>query len=505
MALVRSTAARAGHTARGVPFYPALITGSFVLNVWASTSLDAGLLPRPTAVALIAGAAITLICAVLVRHRDQGGVIAGLIVVGLTGGDDLRVIGLVGCGLAVTAAIIWRDRTRSSVIPWRRATVFLNLIAVVLVAIVVAESLGRLTRPQPALPRPLTAAVPTGARAPDIVIILLDAHGRADSLQEAYDEDISGFVDALTARGFDVSERSRSNYMATQLSLTSMFNHAHLADLGLPAVSDSAYVSALRSTLQSNRAFATMRSAGYWIGAVSPGFDGLAIRSADAMLDGGQVTELEGSVILNSVLRRGLRTLAPDSLAAQIRDRVRWNLTPSNWLSAMPADGRPRFMFVHVPSPHLPYVFDRVGAPGPDQGLLLSDVSIGAGPVEIEVRAYAEQLAYVDMVTVRAVDEVLLALPSAIVIVMGDHGPDAHIDWDHLTAAGSRERFDTFFAARTPGAKHLFGDSPTFVNVFPLLFNRYLGTDIALESSSSFLGIPPRHALVDIGNPDALP
>ena len=85
---------------------------------------------------------------------------------------------------------------------------------------------------------------------------------------------------------------------------------------------------------------------------------------------------------------------------------------------------------------------------------------------------------------------------------MGDHGPDAYIDWDHLETTPTLERFATLFAARTPGFDHLFGDGPTPVNLIPTLLNTYAGTELPTHSDDSFRGYPPRQALVDIGNPD---
>jgi hypothetical protein len=356
-----------------------------------------------------------------------------------------------------------------------------------------------------------TDARPTGNRPPDIVILLLDEHGREDLLSAKYNEDISGFVASLQGRGFDFSPRSRSNYMSTGLSLTSMFNYSHLSDLALPVQTDPRYSAAIRGYIVQNKVFAALRSVGYRVATVSAGFDGLAFRSSDVSMDGGQINELEAALITNSILGPTLTTVAPDAFPDQIRDRVRWNLDPRNWLPSLTAPGRshdPFFLFVHVPSPHQPYVFGRGGDATRNPEIALSDnlPYLNRTPQQVSVlaQAYADQLAYIDDLTISAVDELLLSVPSdCIVIVMSDHGPGVHIDWEHLATTDTRERFGTLFAARTPGSTRLFGDAPTPVNLFPTLLNHYLGLRLPPNSNSSFIGVPPRHELIDVGDPDA--
>ena len=356
-----------------------------------------------------------------------------------------------------------------------------------------------------------TDARPTGNRPPDIVILLLDEHGREDLLSAKYNEDISGFVASLQGRGFDFSPRSRSNYMSTGLSLTSMFNYSHLSDLALPVQTDPRYSAAIRGYIVQNKVFAALRSVGYRVATVSAGFDGLAFRSSDVSMDGGQINELEAALITNSILGPTLTTVAPDAFPDQIRDRVRWNLDPRNWLPSLTAPGRshdPFFLFVHVPSPHQPYVFGRGGDATRNPEIALSDnlPYLNRTPQQVSVlaQAYADQLAYIDDLTISAVDELLLSVPSdCVVIVMSDHGPGVHIDWEHLATTDTRERFGTLFAARTPGSTRLFGDAPTPVNLFPTLLNHYLGLRLPPNSNSSFIGVPPRHELIDVGDPDA--
>jgi hypothetical protein len=301
--------------------------------------------------------------------------------------------------------------------------------------------------------------------------------------------------------------------MSTELTLTSMFNMTHLRDLDLPTGSTNESAAAMWSRLMDNRAFVALRAAGYRIGAVPPGFDKQVLRTADRVLDGGQLTELERTMVINSALGPAIDWLAPGAMADDYRARVLWNLDPANWLPELTRDPglqAPYFLFVHVPSPHRPYLFDRNGGAVPFAPLVVAtsvatrDVDWAPPQEEDLSPLYAAQLAYVDHVALESVDKVIAAVPtSTVIIVMSDHGPGWHVDWANLTPATARERFGTLFAARTPNADGLFGDAPTPVNLLPTLLNEYTGAHLPMQPDDSYLGILPFTDLEDIGNPDA--
>jgi sulfatase-like protein len=493
-----------------LPLYPSALTAAFVLGIWLQSSLDVIPLLRPLAIAIGAAAVVTAVPVLLMRDRHRGGAVAGIALVGILGGDDTRVLVLAAAGLAGVLLLVARERHFDRQLPWSSLTRLMNLVTIVLVAILVARAAGSMLAVAPptaaAGERPST---PT-AQLPDVIVLLLDAHGREDILADQYDEDVSGFLGALRDRGFYVSPRARSNYMNTQLTLASMFNMTHVSEINLPPQTASTYNVALRASLDRNPAFAALRAAGYHVGAVSPGYEGVALRSADMFLEGGQASELESVLIANSGLRHALTAFAPDALANQARERVLWNLEPDHWLPGVaPAAtlARPYFLFVHVPSPHFPYLFDRTGGPVNDRPVVVTGRGTPAtrSPAELDATAalYSAQLAYVDGLAIQALDEVIANVPTdAVIVVLGDHGPDAYIDWDHLETTPTLERFATLFAARTPGMDRLFGDGPTPVNLIPTLLNSYAGTTLPTHSDDSFRGYPPRQALTDIGNPD---
>jgi hypothetical protein len=114
--------------------------------------------------------------------------------------------------------------------------------------------------------------------------------------------------------------------------------------------------------------------------------------------------------------------------------------------------------------------------------------------------AYGGEIKFLDQEVLRAVDAVQAnsIRPSAIV-VMSDHGYTHDVDHVDVQA-----RFGNFFAAYTPGAQDLFDTSPTPVNLFPILFNRYLGTHLPLTADRYFLAPSPFDLLelTEVADPD---
>jgi len=87
-----------------------------------------------------------------------------------------------------------------------------------------------------------------------------------------------------------------------------------------------------------------------------------------------------------------------------------------------------------------------------------------------------------------ALKHIVAAKPSAVVVLLSDHGPEELLDWNAPSEPGLGDRFANLFWARTPGFASLFPDDITLVNVLPMLFNAYLGTDIPLHGNDLWFG-----------------
>jgi hypothetical protein len=73
---------------------------------------------------------------------------------------------------------------------------------------------------------------------------------------------------------------------------------------------------------------------------------------------------------------------------------------------------------------------------------------------------------------------------------MSDHG-------SLLNLGGPQELAHNLMFSRTAGHPDLLGDDPTPVNLFPMLFNTYLGTDLPIRADHSYLPVG-RDELVEV-------
>jgi hypothetical protein len=338
---------------------------------------------------------------------------------------------------------------------------------------------------------------------PDIYVLLLDGYPRADVLERRFDIDNSPFLDALRELGFDVASGNHSNYVFTQLTLASMFQMRHLDDVPELASligSPGGHVNALRNALIDSPAFATLRAAGYQIVVTQPGYEHVAMRNAaNRVLEHGEMNDLERDVLKRTWLLDPLGVLMPTFFTGPPRDRIVHALDD---LARLASEDRtqPRFTWMHVPAPHLPLVLGPEGEALPldPRRFDASDVA-GFGMTDAQfATAYAEELDYLNARVLDAVRALATApgRPEPVIVIMSDHG----FTYDLADVQG---RLSNFFAAFTPQAPRLLADSPTPVNLLPILFNRFLGTAYPLSADRYFLspGGAQMLELTEVPNP----
>ena len=201
-------------------WYPAALALAWALQSPTRYALD----PLPSArsiVALTLGAGfVSLVACLAMRDRAKGSALAGVLVVGALVGSTRQVAALfIGAALllVVEFALERRGRVR---LPWQRIHEAAALTAAVLLLIqVVTYGWVLVGRPRPVFGAAWDAPIPAPASRPDIVVIVVDGHGRPDILREHYGYDSSPFVRALGQLGFDVAASSRANYLDTLQSL----------------------------------------------------------------------------------------------------------------------------------------------------------------------------------------------------------------------------------------------------------------------------------------------
>ncbi len=468
------------------PWYPALLALVWFVQIYHVSHVEAPAAARSLVVCL--GMAL-VVTAVSVRCLGtyRGSLSAALVLMGMIAVSDAMVAVLVLAGVLLLT--IDHHRMQASALrrawPWIHEA--LSIGVTVLILVTVATGL-MYADPAPLLDSQAWSQQPlnTAAR-PDVFMILVDAHGRQDVLQDLYAYDDHPFLLSLQGLGFQVATHSRANYGRTRFSLASMLTASYLTPLN--AMPDPARQDALaRTTISQNPAFSMLRRDGYRVIVVSGGYEHLGLRSADRYLDTGQPNEFEDALIGNVGVARLVDAAWPAVRGGALRDRTRDDLALVARLAGEASDA-PRFVLVHVPAPHGPYVFDADCRPS----TLVIDppAGIGLGGNPTTVAAVAAQTACVDTLLEASLASLVERDPSAVVIVFSDHGPDEHLNWAAPDRAGLNERSATLFAARTPGTQGAFPDDISLIDVLPDLFNTYLGTRLNLQPNEFWFGPRP--------------
>jgi hypothetical protein len=381
------------------------------------------------------------------------------------------------------------------------------LVAIPLIS-VAAQALSAL-RSEPMLPAPVSAQLSPspGTGLPDIYYIIVDGYGRSDVLKDLYGIDNSGFINFLESRGFFVASEARSNYSKTVLSLASSLNMRYLDDVIRSQGVDSTNRQPLIRMIQNSDVRRTLEAAGYGTVGFQTGYPPTELTDASlyfappADASSGAafgwaprgVNEFEILLLQTTALRPAIDKFTEDqSLTLALisqpylihRRRILFTLERLPEIARM--DGR-TFTFAHILVPHPPFVFGRDGEEVvPTQPFRLMDIGTYPRPEYIE--HYRSQLLYVDTLLEKTIDQILSdSSTPPIIILQGDHGPGAYMDYQAPLTSNTRDRMSILNAYLVPPeiASHLYA-SITPVNSFRVLLDVLLGESRPLLPDESY-------------------
>jgi hypothetical protein len=338
-----------------------------------------------------------------------------------------------------------------------------------------------------------TEGIPADTILPDIYYIILDAYTRDDVLLEIYEYDNSSFLQSLEELGFKIARDSRSNYAVTRLSIPSALNLEYVEAIG-PALDPNATDAAwLDRATKGNMVRKTLTDLGYRTVAFEASYGmtdwpesdlylsprPLSLSDQQAFYDLNEFEVLliqtsmgrlaiDLSTVLNNLL--GTRLVAPHQAHA---DRILFAL---DRLGRMAEISGPKFVFMHLMSPHPPYVFAPSGEfVGEDEIFTLASREDEVG----EIEGYRNQVAYLNL---RLQEELKTLLETSetqpIILIQGDHGG---------LRVSPEDRMKILNAYYLPdgGDTLIYADiSP--VNTFRVIFNHYFKSDLPLLEDKSF-------------------
>ena len=442
---------------------------------------------RAFAVAIVIAVALALLGRMVFGDRDRGGLFAALGILVIVAGRDPRIVAVVVFAVALMIVERYGPASARRPIDWPRISrVLRTLTAVLVLALIVqAFQFGTPQRIARAIthetPLRSASAVEASPNDPDIYMILLDGHARADVLEDVFATDGGAFVKALEDRGFEVSARSRSDYEVTVETLSSMFNMALLpaVDRLGPMFSGAGspppggmYFDAINDSV----VLRTLRARGYEIGSIGSGFEEVSLREADTFVDTGELNEFEIGMLRRTTMGNVLRAVAPDAVSAQQRSRIQHALDEIP-TQASRSTARPRFLFAHIPSPHAPWVFNADGSPRTvdDLGSFFRETPETTGLTKAElIDGYAGQVADIDRRLLSTLDRLEAQLDAtgrpSIVVVFSDHGT-----WVGADGEDRPRRVDNLLAAMSTDGRISLAPDLTLVALFPSLFEQAFG------------------------------
>ncbi len=335
---------------------------------------------------------------------------------------------------------------------------------------------------------------------PDIYYIILDSYGREDILKDLYGIDNSSFTEALRQRGFYVADQSISNHVATAFSLASSMNMDYVQDLGIE-LPPGTYPGPLVDPIRNSIVRAELESLGYAIVALTSGWATTTIIDADYFLSPDMLesesgykygdlwlNDFETLLIGTTVLIVPLDYIEHEGISDNLRGLANFSgwegqrqivLAAFEHLQAVPSISGPKFTFAHIISPHRPYLFgpngERIVQSGPKT---LDDVGSQFEPKE-EVSYYADQMQYINKLTLETIDSILAnSARKPVIILQSDTGPAFDMNWDEPDSVNLETKVAILAAFYFPDGY----DRPLYpeispVNIFRILFNCYFDGD----------------------------
>ncbi len=390
--------------------------------------------------------------------------------------------------LALSAAILsFRLRKKISLSPW------LTIIVCVLVVVPVMH-LGAFYLSSARAQRQITAShgeplarpVTPKQAFPDIYFIVLDSYARADILQEL-GFDNSEFLRELQDLGFYVADCSRSNYDHTSYSVLSTLNMEHVYTLKKRYPNFNRRHLVLQSEVRRQ-----LKDMGYKMVAFHSPYTWVDMNDSDFFLtpvltnpEWQPVSPFE-AMYLNTTFVRIYRDFArgrsnslpeaPPDFPTELTDHVELQQFVLAKLEQLPYLEGPKFVFVHLLTTHLPYVFAPDGSILTDPGFY-SGEDLDAINEEYRRQGYLYGIQYTNARLLPILRRILRD---------SDVPPIILLQGDHSYRGECSDRFAVLSAYYLPQGNDLLYETITPVNIFRIIFSHYFDRPYSLLPDVSY-------------------
>jgi len=312
---------------------------------------------------------------------------------------------------------------------------------------------------------------------PNIYYIIPDEYPSNYALKQFFGFDNIEFLTFLETNDFHVVNNSFSNYPSTIQSLTSSLNIEYLDTITEGVDTDSKNYHLLNQLLSDNLVMKKLSSQGYDI-----------VNIGSLWGPNGGFKNIESNLCEFKEVNR-------DSLSRQLIEKTMISYFYERYFEQLRRDqiictyneielfggeqNKPKFIFVHMLSPHPPYIF------GPNGEHTIPGNSINSSPWN-ERNAHVNQIKFVNKNLIELIPKLLDSENKPIIILQGDTGSGYEIDWKSPSDAVIIERMANLNAIYFPNSDYNKIHDLTPVNTFRIIFNEYFGEENILYENRSY-------------------
>lgn len=333
------------------------------------------------------------------------------------------------------------------------------------------------------------------AENPDIYYLILDRYGGKKALEEQYGFDNSGFYNYLEDKGFYVADEALANYPKTFLSLAASLNMRYLDEFAKGVGAEkSADESVVTPLLRDNEVIRLLKKKGYTIVNIgswwtptqsNPHADVNYFLKNKAYFGADEFTT---GYVNTTIAAPYLKSFFKDPTAVSEdpnnnihRSTILYEVDALKRASEIPG---PKFVFMHLPIPHDPFVFDANCVP-------ITEKTVAKNSHQIN---YLGQLQCANAFAKEMIETILSSDREAVILLQSDEGPfpmNAEISgnqgWGAASDTSLQEKFPILQAYYVPGKSPAFYEEITPVNSFRVIFNTLFDTQYELLPDKSYI------------------
>lgn len=344
---------------------------------------------------------------------------------------------------------------------------------------------------------------------PDIYYIIVDAYARNDILSHQFGFDNREFHEFLNSRGFYIADQSTSNYLWTHLSLVSSLNMNYIPDI-IPNWEQGSKIEA-GDFIKDSLVRRNLESWGYSTVAFATGWQTTELFDADYILtpnktkleelyDKGSFNQFEGMLLHTSMLKilvdydainnTPVANFVAQRLLIPFEHQREIILAQFDNLAKTPYIPGPKFVFVHIISPHEPYLFGPNGEVVEQSGPFTLAQTTGK-EVDEKVNLYLDQLRFITTKLEETIDDLIsISERPLIIILQSDHGPGLNLEWENPDTMALKDKMSILNAYYVPQeCRAELYETITPVNTFRIISNCIFGETYQLVEDVTYFGV----------------